>query len=658
VKEPAGTTEAGSTHGDAATDAGNAGDAASDAAWETASDTASDGTAVAMVLPDVRAVRAPYRYRAEGALGRALAVGDEVVVGLRGRRVRGWVVEVRRAAHADAAVAGLAPVLERRARSLPEALMVLARWAAWRWACSPVVFLRTAASLASRARVARQPAPDRPGLGAGVASSARFGSVVDRTWQEARVVIAEVAARRAAAVRWPPLASRPALVAALLEQLVHGSGDQRGASSREPGVVLLLAPTELDVAATLAGLERANVPAAPIVAGDDRRRGAAALVRVGTRGAVFAPLGPLRAVVVLEAEDDRYVEQRRPHWRAWEVAIERARLEHAIAVAVSSCPPVELTEAVPLVVASRALERSGWPPVDVIDLSAVPTSEGLISEKLVRRMHAVLARGGRVVAILNRKGLATATVCRSCGELQRCSICGAALRLVAPTVLDCPRCGATQAEACGRCGGAVVPLAPGAQGAAALVRARLGLAPGDPRLAVGTEAVLASASGAELVAFVDFDLELFRPSLRAAEAALALVARAARVAGGALEANASNATLRPGRRAPGRIVLQTRAPSHEAVRAALHADPGILERAEREMRRQLGLPPFGAVAVLEGPGVEQAVGTLRGFCGLEVAHGPGRVVVRTGSAAALADALAAIGRLPAGCVLTVDPRDL
>jgi len=78
------------------------------------------------------------------------------------------------------------------------------------------------------------------------------------------------------------------------------------------------------------------------------------------------------------------------------------------------------------------------------------------------------------------------------------------------------------------------------------------------RLVVGTEAALHRLSHADLVALLDFDQHLLAPRFTASEEALGLVARAARLLGP--------------RERGGRLLIQTRLPDHDAVRAAAHAD--------------------------------------------------------------------------------------
>jgi primosomal protein N' (replication factor Y) len=165
------------------------------------------------------------------------------------------------------------------------------------------------------------------------------------------------------------------------------------------------------------------------------------------------------------------------------------------------------------------------------------------------------------------------------------------------------------------------------------------------RLVVGTEAAPHRVDHAGLVAFLEFDQHLLAPRFGAAEEALALVARAARLVGT--------------RGGGGRILVQTRVPGHEALVAAVRADPGLLAAAERPVRRQLGLPPFGALALLRGPGAPVFAADLAAAGSLEVsALAEDRFLVRADDHATLADGLAGVER-PAGRVrIEVDPTDV
>jgi primosomal protein N' (replication factor Y) len=160
---------------------------------------------------------------------------------------------------------------------------------------------------------------------------------------------------------------------------------------------------------------------------------------------------------------------------------------------------------------------------------------------------------------------------------------------------------------------------------------------------VGTEAVLQRVEVRRqrpvLVAFLDFDQELLAPRSRAAEQALWLVVRAARLVAGH-------------DRSKTRVLLQTRLADHEVVRAAVTGDPTLVAEGERARRRALGFPPFGGLAEISGSAA--VVDAAAAILGARAGDGSGvsvlgpdrkgetaRALVRGSSPDAVADALAA-----------------
>jgi primosomal protein N' (replication factor Y) len=154
-------------------------------------------------------------------------------------------------------------------------------------------------------------------------------------------------------------------------------------------------------------------------------------------------------------------------------------------------------------------------------------------------------------------------------------------------------------------------------------------------LYVGTEAVLHRVRGVDVVAFLDFDAELLAPRYRAAEQALALLVRAARLVGP--------------RSAGGRVLVQTFVPHHEVLQAAQFADPGRVVESELARRRLLGLPPFRALAAVEGADAEEFAAAT----GLEFAPTTRGALIRADTWEVLGRALADAPR-PKGSRLRVE----
>ena len=556
-------------------------------------------------------------------------------VPLHGRRVRGWVVadgiepEVRRSE-----LRRIAKVVS--AGPSPE-VIELCRWAAWRYAGPLSLLLRSA----SPPNVV--PPSGDPELHTAVFPPRQAPDGIDAA------AVDQLVTRERGLLAWPPSADWESVVGALVA---------------DDASTIVVAPDSRRVRALVDDLRRCgreviavrgNEPDARRTEGWDRARVGATVV-VGGRIAVFAPVPDLAAILVLDEGDESLVEERAPTWNARELALERARRAGARCTLVSPAPTLEAEAAAGAPARTvRPFEREGWPRSDVVDLRDEPPGRGLFSDALTAALHATVDRGARAVCVVNRKGRAHLLVCRQCGHIAQCEVCDAA---VAETEsgFACGRCGTERPRVCLHCHSTrFARRRPGVtrvreEMAALLSRVTVAevdaattALPSAPVL-VGTEAVLhradAAPAGIELVAFLEFDQELLATRYRAAEQALWLLVRAARVVGG--------------RRGDGRVLVQTRVPDHDVIEAALAADPTIVADAERARRRILGFPPFGGLAEVSGaPGaVDVACAALRAVRALRVL---GPVAVRTSSRAlvqadsddVLCDALAEVDLTPA-----------
>ncbi|MGH9182415.1 MAG: hypothetical protein ACRDZ9_01095, partial [Acidimicrobiales bacterium] len=385
------------------------------------------------------------------------------------------------------------------------------------------------------------------------------------------------------------------------------------------------------------------------------------------RAAAWAPVPALAAVVVVDEHEQAHQEGSAPTWHARDVAAERARRAGVPCVVTSPCPSLEALAWGELLVPSRSVERAGWPAVDVVDRRREdPARADLCPPRLVDLIRRTVgpadpgARSPQVVCVLNRRGRARLLACAACGELARCEACGAAVgSKEEEDSLACPGCGVERPGVCQACGaGRLKVLRAGVsrvrEDLQRLIGVPVGQLTGERRasdavpetpVVVGTEAVLRRVAAARVVAFLDLDAELLAPRYRAAEQAMALVVRAARMVGG--------------KSSGGRLVLQTRLPDHEVVRAALHADPGRVAAAETERRRALRFPPATALAHVSGAPAPDFLAQVRGQPGVEVL-GPagGTWLVRAPDHRTLCDALAAVPRPPGRLRVAVDPPRL
>jgi len=581
-------------------------------------------TRIVGVLPDVPAIDKVFDYTVPASIDADVRIGTMVRIPLHNRRVGGWVVAERDGAADHGRT--LLPLAKVTGWGPPPALLGLVTWAARRWAGRRASLLAAASPGRAIRGLPRPPVPPEP-----------HASRPPSSPSSAAVELAEGALRGGVTLlRLPPSSDPFEVVLA--------------AARRGPALVLYPSIAgALDAAARLrqVGIATAGLPREWAAA----RAGGVCVV--GARAAAWAPLPDISAVVVVDGHDEAYKEERAPTWHARDVAIERARRMQVPALVLSPCPDLAMYAAIGEVrTLSRPDERAGWPVLDVVDRRKDDPRTGLFSERLVD----ALGRYDRVICVLNRKGRARLLACAACGELARCERCDAAVAQIA-AVLRCTGCGLERPVMCASCAATrMKALRLGVARASEELAALAGRPvaevtaesdePPSSGLIVGTEAALHRAGSADLVVFLDFDQELLAPRYRAAEQALALLARAGRLVGGRAARG----------RTPGRVMVQTRLPTHDVIEAGLHGDPERLRSAESVRRSALGFPPFCALAVVSGPAAPDLVARIDGTEGIEVL-GPdeNRWLLRAADPDSLSAALALAGR-PAGRVrVEVDP---
>ena len=559
---------------------------------------------VARVVPNVTGLDKQFDYLVPTAMHPSIAVGSLVRVPLHGRRVGGWVVALG-AADPVVPVEKLLPIAKWSSVGPTAELIDLGHWAGERWGAPRLRPFLVAASPPTM--VARVPAPRRtvPLLG-------------------------EVAVE--SGVRWIAPLTDPL---PMLVEMVQAGGPALG-----------LHPPPRAAAAVASRLRKAGLTVALLP--DDWAAAAAGVdVVVGSRAAVWAPCPELRTVVVLDEHDEGLQEERTPTWHARDVAIERARRAGAACVLVSPCPTATAVHwaGADVTYASASDRVNGWPFVDVVDRSEEePWKRSLLSSALIAQLR---DHSRRVVCVINTTGRARLMACRSCKALQRCSTCDAAVSQADDGSFVCGRCGTSRPPVCQACGSsAMANVKPGVTRLREELEAAAnrpvvqvtGETDADVPLAdvyVGTEAVLHRVRGIDVVAFLDFDAELLAPRYRAAEHALALLVRAGRLVGP--------------RAGGGKVMVQTHVPHHELLQAAVFADPARIIDGELARRRLFQLPPYGALAAIEGAGaVEFAAAT-----GLEAAPTAKGVLLRAATCDELAVGLGAAPR-PKGSRLRIE----
>ena len=355
----------------------------------------------------------------------------------------------------------------------------------------------------------------------------------------------------------------------------------------------------------------------------DRLQSGEALVCVGPRSAIFAPVRDLGLVVIDEEHDASYKQEADPRYDARAVARRRAQEAGAALVAGTATPRPESWLELSRLQLPHRVDGAELPPVEVLDARLDARggprprrdAEATIHPRITEALVEVREVGAKAIVLLNRRGWSRFVSCRSCGHAWCCPQCDVALVLHRRDQrLRCHHCGHSEdlSDSCPECASvtlarhgvgterlaslleqAVAPLpvfrldsdsAAGAGGHLDVLR-RFGEAKAG--VLVGTQMVAKGHDFPDVVLSVvlDADATLRFPDFRAEERTFALVAQLAGRSGRSERG--------------GRVLVQTLAPHAAAIRhAAAHDAEGFLA-GELERRRALRYPPFSHLLRIE-----------------------------------------------------------
>ncbi|NUO62260.1 MAG: primosomal protein N' [Gemmatimonadaceae bacterium] len=376
-------------------------------------------------------------------------------------------------------------------------------------------------------------------------------------------------------------------------------------------------------------------------------------IAVGARSAIFAPLSDLGAIVVDEEHESSYKQGESPRYHAREAAIMRAKLEGAVTVLGSATPSLESwvnAEAGKYLLLELPERTAGGrlPTVAVVDLrrgappekhdtaaasfARHPTdtriadatrspARAILSDALDGAIRQTLDRHEQTILLLNRRGYASFIICDDCGDVATCPFCSITLTYHrAPERLVCHYCQHQEPvrERCARCHGKTLhqrglgtqqverilaerfPEAriarmdvdtTSGKWAHATILDRVGR--GEVDILLGTQMIAKGLDfpNVTLVGVVDADVGINLPDFRASERCFQLLSQVAGRAG----------------RGPkgGQVLIQTRLPTHHAVRCAVTHDYHAFVKEELAGRKEPAYPPNVRVTNLIFSGITE-----------------------------------------------------
>lgn len=349
-----------------------------------------------------------------------------------------------------------------------------------------------------------------------------------------------------------------------------------------------------------------------------------ARVVVGARSAVFAPVEDLKLIIIDEEHEPSYRSESTPAYSTDEVAVRRVRLTGGKLVLGSATPQLvsylrAKQGAYKLLELPERINGIPMPEVEIVDMRSefLSGNNGIFSKELENKLKQTAARGEQAILFLNRRGYSYHGECRACGHVFKCPHCDVAMTYHKfDGTLRCHYCGYSMRvpTKCPSCGSGFIKYTGiGTQQVEEQLKKLIpevrclrmdadtttgktshrdildSFVKGEADVLIGTQMVAKGLDipGVTLVGVVFADASLFHSDYRSGERTFQLLTQVAGRAGRALE---------DGKIKKGRVVIQTNAPEHRAVRLAAEHDYKAFFELEINDRLRTLFPPFAVFA--------------------------------------------------------------
>lgn len=343
-----------------------------------------------------------------------------------------------------------------------------------------------------------------------------------------------------------------------------------------------------------------------------------AVIAVGARSAVFAPLKNVGIIIIDEEHDSSYISETNPRYATIEIAQKRAQYNGAALVLGSATPSIESyqktrTKEYTLIEMPDRVNSRALPEINVVNMcrEVQDGNPGVFSRALEVELKECMDSENQAIVFINRRGYSSFFMCRSCGYVAKCSQCDVSLVYHRDeNVLKCHYCGNRFAAltVCPECKSEHIRY--GYMGTEKVAEELARMFPGkkilrmdndttrtkDAHLKILSEFAATKSSilvGTQMIAkghdfpdvtlvgIVDADMSLHFADYRSGERTYQLITQ---VSG------------RAGRdKKPGKVVLQTYTPGHYVYKFAVRGDyKGFFEK-EANLREVTKYPPFSDI---------------------------------------------------------------
>lgn len=343
---------------------------------------------------------------------------------------------------------------------------------------------------------------------------------------------------------------------------------------------------------------------------------------IGPRSAIFAPVKNLGLIILDEEHEFSYKQEQNPRYNTFSVIEKIADLTGAKVILGSATPSISTyfkarKNKFELIELKNRIGNAELPNIKIVDLREEfkKRNYSVLSEELKEKIQHTLDNNKQAILFLNKRGSASAIVCRECGYMEKCDSCDVPmtyhkslpLEQASKPSLICHHCGyiKTIPLSCSNCKGTSIKyVGAGTQKVEEEVKmlfpnAKIARADRDSvskkgvfddiykkfkkrdiDILVGTQMIAKGLHfpGVNLVGVILADIGLHFPDFRSSERTFQLLAQ---VSGRAGRSDT-----------PGEVIIQTYMPDNNAIQFAKNNDYINFYEYEIEKRKNFKYPPF------------------------------------------------------------------
>ncbi|HKL73538.1 MAG TPA: primosomal protein N' [Clostridia bacterium] len=159
-----------------------------------------------------------------------------------------------------------------------------------------------------------------------------------------------------------------------------------------------------------------------------------AVIALGARSAIFAPLKNVGVIIIDEEHDTSYISESNPRYFTEDIAKYRAKYNNCNLVLGSATPSLAtykkaMDKEYNLITLAERINKKELPDMDIVDMrdEIRAGNSSIFSRNLLTELENTINSGNQAMLFINRRGFSSFVRCKQCGYIPLCEKCDVSL---------------------------------------------------------------------------------------------------------------------------------------------------------------------------------------------------------------------------------------